>query len=411
MKLKTNYQYTYFIYPFSIKEENYKKYVINLIKNPKYNLKFFEAFKDIELYKYFVPSIRKNTFQDFSFSLETINSYKRISKSEQYDIFLKQNCLFFEYKTDKVIQGKTNEKEGIFFNIEKIELVCFKSGICFLLFKTYLEEVSDFSDILNFNYKFANLNFENKNLKKIDTIKIQTDAFSNMKEITEIIEGITGIKKSNFNLDIDDNAFLTYAYTCIDSSCWNDENDFENIENEFLKYSTISESSTKINVDYDKLNVISDATYMKLRINNKGSFLICSSTDVNNYTKLPIQYENQYLYTYLIALHQRYYLKKLARDFNFKNNRLVSKRFIEFSKNIWINEVTTEDLGQKIYNRCKQKMNLSELYQEVKIKYDTSYKEAKIGKHIKQNRIIIFLLVLTSIIGVANFASWLFVKW
>ena len=150
---------------------------------------------------------------------------------------------------------------------------------------------------------------------------------------------------------------------------------------------------------------------MKLRINNKGSFLICSSTDVNNYTKLPIQYENQYLYTYLIALHQRYYLKKLARDFNFKNNRLVSKRFIEFSKNIWINEVTTEDLGQKIYNRCKQKMNLSELYQEVKIKYDTSYKEAKIGKHIKQNRIIIFLLVLTSIIGVANFASWLFVKW
>ena len=410
MKLKINYQYTYFIYTFSIKEENYKKYVINLIKNPKYNLKFFDAFKDIELYNYFIPSIRKSTFQDFSFSLEKINKFKKINKSEQYDIFFKQNCLFFEYKIDKMIQGKIREKDGIFFNVEKIELVCFKSGICFLLFKTHLEEINDFSDILNFNYKFTNLNFENKNLKKIDKIKIQTDAFSNMKEITEIIDNITGIKNSNFDLDIDDSVFQTYSYACIDSSHWNNEKDFEDIENEFLKYSTVSESSTNVNVDYDKLNIISNARYMKLRINNKGAFLICSSTDVHNYTKLPIQYENQYLYTYLIALHQRYYLKKIGKEFDFKNNRLISKKFIEFTKNIWINEITTEDLGQTIYNRCKQKMNLDGLYQEAKIKYDTSYKEAKVGKNIKQNRIIILLLILTSIIGTANFASWLFLK-
>ena len=29
MELKTSYQYTYFIYPFAIKEQNYKKYVNN----------------------------------------------------------------------------------------------------------------------------------------------------------------------------------------------------------------------------------------------------------------------------------------------------------------------------------------------------------------------------------------------
>ena len=131
---------------------------------------------------------------------------------------------------------------------------------------------------------------------------------------------------------------------------------------------------------------------------------------MNNYTKLPLQYEQKYLYTYLIALHERYYLKKLSKEFNFIDNRLASKRFIDFTKNIWINEVTVEDLGQKIYNRCKQKLNLNELYHEVKIKFDTFYKEAKVEKNIKQNKIIIFLLALSSLIGIANFASWLFIR-
>ena len=94
---------------------------------------------------------------------------------------------------------------------------------------------------------------------------------------------------------------------------------------------------------------------MKLRINNNGSFLICSSTDVNNYTKLPNIYEKQYLYTYLIALHQRYYLKMLSREFNVQKARTFSRKFLDFTKNIWVNEVTTEGLGQKIYRRCKEK--------------------------------------------------------
>ena len=67
MELKINYEYTYFIYPFAIKENNYKKYVTNLIKNKKFSLKFYDSFKDIDLYNYFMPSIRKNIFQDFTF--------------------------------------------------------------------------------------------------------------------------------------------------------------------------------------------------------------------------------------------------------------------------------------------------------------------------------------------------------
>ena len=410
MELKINYEYTYFIYPFAINKSNYNKYIINLIKNKKYELKFFDTFKNIDLYNYFIPSIRKNIFQDFTFTREKLNAFSKISNSNKYKLLLEQDCVMFEYKIEKDIPGKINEKDGIFFKIVNIELVCFKTGICFLLIKTNLEETDKFSDLLNFNSKFTNINLESKNLKKLDKIKVQTTTFDNIERIAEIIQSITGKRISSNSLDIDDNMFLTYSYVCIDSDNWNKDADFDNIENEFLKLSTISSSDTNLNIDYDKLSIISDSSYMKLRINNKGAFLICSSTDVNNYTKLPNLYENQYLYTYLIALHQRSYLKLLSREYNKKDPKQISKRFIDFTKNIWINEVTTESLGQKIYKRCKEKLNLDELYQEVKSKYDTFYKESKINKNIKQNKVIILLLILSTIFGIANFASWLFLK-
>lgn len=411
MELKINYEYTYFIYPFAINEKNYKKYVINLIKNPKFTLRLYDNFKDIDLFNYFMPSIRKNIFQDFTFSKEKIEAYRKISPSNKYKLLEEQNSLIFDYNLENEIQGKIEEKDGIFFKITKIELVCFKSGICFLLFKTNLEETEKYSDLLNFNHKFTNINLENKNLKKLEKIRVQTNTFENIEEITQIIESISGKKISSTELDIDENMFLTYSYVCIDSKDWNKEIDFENIKNEFLKLSTISPSNTNINVDYDKLNMITNSSYMKIRINNKGSFLICSSTDVNNYTKIPNIYEREYLFTYLIAIYQRYYLKQLSKEYNNKSNiKKTAEKFIAFTKNIWINEVTTEGLGQKIYKRCKEKLNLEELYQEVKSKYDTFYKEEKIDKNIKQNKYIIILLVLSIIFGMANLCGWLFLK-
>ena len=411
MELKINYEYTYFIYPFAINEKNYKKYVINLIKNPKFTLRLYDNFKDIDLFNYFMPSIRKNIFQDFTFSKEKIEAYRKISPSNKYKLLEEQNSLIFDYNLENEIQGKIEEKDGIFFKITKIELVCFKSGICFLLFKTNLEETEKYSDLLNFNHKFTNINLENKNLKKLEKIRVQTNTFENIEEITQTIESISGKKISSAELDIDENMFLTYSYVCIDSKDWNKEIDFENIKNEFLKLSTISPSNTNINVDYDKLNMITNSSYMKIRINNKGSFLICSSTDVNNYTKIPNIYEREYLFTYLIATHQRYYLKQLSKEYNNKSNiKKTAEKFIAFTKNIWINEVTTEGLGQKIYKRCKEKLNLEELYQEVKSKYDTFYKEEKIDKNIKQNKYIIILLVLSIIFGMANLCGWLFLK-
>lgn len=401
MELKTNYQYTYFIYPFAIKQENYKKYVSNLIRNKNYQIKFFDSFKDIELFKYFVPNVKEKIFQDFSFNDEKITKFRKLSLASQLNILKEQNCLTFEYILNDQIQGKIEEKDGIFFTISKIELVCFKTGICFLMLKTHLIDTESFSDILNFNYKFENINFENKNIKKLENIKIQTDKFNNISDISKILEEITGKKTQSKQLDIDENLFLVYTYACLDSIYWNKDSDFENIENEFIKLAEVKPSNATINVDYDKLSMLANSSYMKMRINSKCAALICSSVDSNNYTRLAEEYENQYLYTYIIALHQKYYLKKLNKEFNNKS-KITINRFLKFTNDIWISEITVDSFGQKLYKRCKEKFNLEDLFNEAKNKYNIFYKKLNIEKSKKINIILIILLIIFSVIGLAN---------
>ena len=68
MELKMNYQYTYFIHPFIIKESKYQKYILKLIKDKRFALKVFQKGKDFELYKYFSPKMRDFLFSSFSHS-------------------------------------------------------------------------------------------------------------------------------------------------------------------------------------------------------------------------------------------------------------------------------------------------------------------------------------------------------
>lgn len=409
MELKTNYQFTYFIYPFAIKEENYKRYVSNLMKNKNYQLKFFDSFKDVELFKYFVPSVKEKMFQDFSFNKEKINAFYKLSANQRIQILKEQNCLIFEYILENEMQGKIEEKDGIFFNIPKIELICFNTGVCFLTFKTHLQETNNFEDILNFNYKFENINLENKNINRIDKIKIQTNAFSNMNKISEIIENITGKKIENRKLDMDENVFLVYTYACLEVNYWNKESDFENIENEFVKLAEVKPNDANINVDYDKLSVMANSSYLKMRINDKCVATICSAKDIENYTKFPEIYENQYLYTYIIALHQKFYLKKLNTELK-DNTSSVLKKFINFTNNVWISEITTDSFGQKLYKRCKEKLNMEEIFNEVKNKYDIFYKKLNIEKHKTINKIIVILLIICLILSLGNLSAWMFFK-
>ena len=62
MELKTNYQYTYFIHPFVIKDGKYQRYLLKMLRDKNCNLKVFQKEKDFRMYKYFLPKTRDFLF-------------------------------------------------------------------------------------------------------------------------------------------------------------------------------------------------------------------------------------------------------------------------------------------------------------------------------------------------------------
>lgn len=404
MELKMNYQYTYFIHPFIIKEGKYQKYILKMLKDRDCKLKIFQKEKDLKMYQYFLPKTREFLFSSFSFENSKIRKLEELPIETRAAILSKCPCNIFEYILKKDIQGKVDCKKGIFFTIQKIEVVCFHTGICFLVLKTNLEENATFEDVLNFNYKFRDINQEEANLDTYDKIRLQTDSFSDVETFREFIRKITGSNIEAMKLDIDTERFLTYSYLCIDQEAWNSTNEFDKIKHNFLKYANVLPADNSRDFEIGKLETFAKWKYAKLGLSKLGSMLFCSSSDMNNYTILPDEYEYQYFYTYLLNLYKKIYLKKLQTEFkNPKKVKEARKKFIEFTKNIWIQEITEDEIGTMLNQKIEEIFELEELYNNVKNKYDVLYKELNIEKSRKSTILIAIILVVSLIFNILNF--------
>ena len=406
MELKTKYQYTYFLHPFMVKENRYLKYILKLLKNPNCELKIFQKEKDIGIYTYFVPKIRNYMFSTFTFTKAKIKKFEELDTDTKAAVLAKMPCVIFEYNFPKDIQGKAEGKEGIFFTIQKMEIICFNTGICFFNIKTNLENSDKFSDILNFNYKFRNVNVD-EDLSDYDNIKIQTDIFDEVKNIKTFIKEITGPNQLEIkNIDIDTERFFTYSYTCIDQENWHKEEDFNNIKSIYTKYVKILPNDNNILFNPTETKIMSNWNYAKLGITKSGITLFSSSTEINNYTVFPHEYENQYLYSYILSLYMKIYIKlinlELKQSINVKSAR---KKFVDFTKNLWIQEVTNDDVGTLYYHNLRKVLELDNLYLEAKNRYDVLYKEMNIEKNTRANRVIIVILLASLIIGLLNFKA------
>ena len=114
MELKTKYQYTYFIYPFVVKENKYQKYILKILRNERFTVKEFEKQKDIKMYQYFLPKIGGLLFSGFSFSAEKKTKLKDLPKETASAILAKNPCVIFEYRLKKDVQGKTdNDRDAV----------------------------------------------------------------------------------------------------------------------------------------------------------------------------------------------------------------------------------------------------------------------------------------------------------
>ena len=404
MELKTNYQYTYFIHPFVIKDGKYQKYILKMLKDKKCKLKIFQKEKDLKTYKYFLPNAREFLFSSFGFSSSKLKKLEELPIETRAAILSKYGCTIFEYMLPKDIQGKFDDKNSIYFSIQKIDIICFNTGICFLCMKTNIEEYENFANILNFNYKFRDINSENGNLENYDNIRLQTDSFADVETFKEFIRNITGSNIEAMKLDIDTERFLTYSYVCIDGQNWNSETKFEDIKQNFIKYINILPADDSRNYLEEKIDTFSKWKYAKLGISKLGVALFSSTSDMNNYTILPDEYENQYFYTYILNLYKKIYLKKLQLEFK-KTNKLkkARKKFVEFTKKLWIQEITEDETGTILNHKLQDVFELEKLYNEVKNKYDILYKEKNIEKNTNSIILIVIILGITLALNILNF--------
>lgn len=405
MELKNKYQYTYFIYPYIVNENNYEKYLQKLLKDKNYKLKFFEREKDSDLYEYFLPKIRSTMFWSMDFDKYRLSKLNSMDKNLQATILSKYPCTMFEYKVKKDIQGKAGKQNGIFFNISKIEAICFNTGICFLCIKTNLEGENTLLDVCNFNYKFRDIKSALYNFKGYENIKIQTDMFEDVKGLTTLIKEITGNNKGAKDLNLDTERFITYSYACIGQENWNENTNNELLEKAFCKFASVEPADAiadyNTNGIKEKISVIEKSKYELYGCSNVATVLLTSDIQSENYTKAPHKFERQYLYNYIFELYKKIYLKKI--NFEFKQNnqfKQTKEKFINFTQKIWIEEVTNENIGSMIDSEWKRTLKQEEIYSQVKYKYDVLYKNSNIEKTQKTNKLIVVILILLLIINI-----------
>jgi len=214
---------------------------------------------------------------------------------------------------------------------------------------------------------------------------------------------LTGPSTESIKLEIDTERFLTYSYACIDQANWDNTNEFDKIRNTYIKYLNILPNDNSVSYSKDDMKVISKWNYAKLGITKQGVTLFSSSCDMNNYTVFPQQFQEQYLYTYILAMYTKIYLKKIDLEFREGTNlKKTRKDFIDFTQNLWINEVTQDDTGSLFYQYLKEVLELKTMYFDTKNKYDILYKEMNIEKSAKNNMLIVLLLVAALVMNIIN---------
>lgn len=404
MELKMKYHYSYFIYPYIVKEEKYNKYIQRLLRNNKCTLKLFEKRKDLSMYNYFLPTVREYMFKSFGFGESNTRVFNSLGIKLKANMLCQTPCTIFEYDLGQDIQAKVGEEDGIFFKIQKIEIICFNTGVCFLALKTNIEDTDKFTDILNFNYKFRDINSEVKESLGYNKINIQTDSFSDIKKLSELIKELTGNPNDSKKIDIDINRFLIYSYVCIDQEYWNETQNFSKIEKEFYKFANVLNAEFNSSFNNDRLKTVNLGNYIKVGISNNGISLLTSSINTVNYTSLPQEYENEFFYTYIFALYKKFYLCKLLGDFeNVKKASEIKTKFVNFTNEIWVHEITNNDNGNLIYKDIEEIIELDKIYEKTKRQYDLVYKDYRVRDNEKINKIILLMLVISLTVNIVNF--------
>lgn len=381
METKVNYHYSYFIYSYFLKNIEYKEYICKLLNNKNYKLKIFEKEKDLEIYDFFKNNIKKDYFNTFYINKKNNNNEK----------ILNNKCNIFEYKIKNKNKEKNNLENNLIYEISKIELICFSTGICFLIIKTeLLNEKLNLNNILNFNYKMKDINSEFSKLKSYEKINIENNLLKNNFEVIKKLEEIIMDK-------IENKRFFTYSYTCVDSENWN--NEVDRLENDFLKYVNVYPSNYDITFEDEENAIlrINNWKFIKIGFTSESMNLLTNNLELSNYTKMPYDYENKYLYNLILNLYKKELLENIE-----KNN--IKLKSLENYKNIYNeiinNEFTEDNIGIKINSKLNKIFNLNKKSEKIEKIYKENYEFKILKKYKKLGKIILFILLISLILNI-----------
>lgn len=403
MDFKVKYQYTYFIYPYLIEEKKYQNYLYQLLKNPKCKLKLFDRKKDVGIDTYFLPELKDKMFWSLEMSKSSIKQYETMDKKMRATMISKQACNIFEYEIEGDIPGKIGEKDGIFFDIIKMEIICFNTGVSFLLIKTALSEGQQLSDVLNFNYKLRSIVSKTEHSKQYEAIKIQTAKLNNMEEFSKLIEKIVGPNLEAKQINLDTDRLITYSYTCLDQADWNEKVDIKLLEKEFEKYRKIKPAGEQIEDVTLKEQSVYQEKYLYYGFSDNTTVLLTCDKNIKNYTTLPFSYENEQLYHYIFNIYKKIYLKKL--NYQLQQNKkfeIVKEKFLNFAKKDWIYEITNDEMGKTLEEHYAKEQTLMKNFEKLKQQYDILYKDYEIEKNKKSNKWILRIIVAMVILNIIN---------
>ena len=199
----TKYQYTYFIYPYTIEESKYNKYLLKLLRDKKCEYKFFEKEKDLDIYNFFLPTIRSYLFPTFELRGEGLRDFNLMRDEDKLRSITKNHVNYFNYNLAQDVQGKVGEENGVFFKVEGIELICFDTGICFFTMKTHIEntnKLTTIDDIKVFENPddILDNSFDLSGLTQISYINLSNNTYNNIRNI------INNSKSEWISIDADD---------------------------------------------------------------------------------------------------------------------------------------------------------------------------------------------------------------
>ncbi len=111
MELRIKNSYSYFIYPYVVEERKYKKYIQSLLKNSKCTLKIYERQKDLNIYNYFLPTVRDYMFQSFRYAFNGRKEADSIDREIKQNVIKSIPCTIFEYSIGENVQAKIGAED------------------------------------------------------------------------------------------------------------------------------------------------------------------------------------------------------------------------------------------------------------------------------------------------------------